>query len=109
MSTRIARIASCIVALTPALLLVGVDAAFAANAGTGIAALDATSSNLTKFVQGLAAIACIFLLGVLVWDFVQHRNIGRSIFEFLGVIVLGVIAFNAGTVAAQFQGTGALL
>jgi hypothetical protein len=104
-STRILPVA---LALLPAIILVGADAAFASTS-TGISQLDTSRNTIVGFVQGLAVLACIFLLGVLVWDFVQHRNIGRSIFEFLGVIILGIIAVNANTVAATFQGSGALI
>ncbi len=93
--------------LLPALMVLAAHAASAAT--TDITQLDAAKVQVTAFVKGLAAFACIFLLGVLVWDFVQHRNIARSIFEFLGVIVLGVIAINADTVATTFQGAGATL
>lgn len=87
-----------------------VAVAHAASAGTtDISQLDTAKTTVSNFVKGLAAFACIFLLGILVWDFVQHRNIGRSIFEFLGVIILGVIAINADTIATTFQGAGASL
>ena len=91
----------------PVFLILAVHAASAG--ATDIAQLDAAKTQVTTFVKGLAAFACIFLLGVLVWDFVQHRNIARSIFEFLGVIILGVIAINADTIATTFQGQGAVL
>ncbi len=99
------------IALLPALLVLVPDAAFAAQVGQGsnIPALDGAKQNLVNFVAALAGFACIFLLGVLVWDFVQHRNVSRSIFEFLGVVLLGVIAVNAGTVAGTFSGLGAVL
>ena len=95
-------------ALLPVFLLVGTQIAFAA-ATTNIAALDTAKTSVVTFVQGLATFAAIFLLGVLVWDFVQHRNIARSIFEFLGVIVLGVIAVNAQAISTTFGTNGAIL
>jgi hypothetical protein len=107
MSIRSSKITPWVITLAPTLVVLGAQAAFAGT--TDITQLDTAKTTLTTFVQGLAAFACIFLLGVLVWDFVQHRNIGRSIFEFLGVVMLGVIAINAGTVAGAFQGAGATL
>ncbi len=91
--------------LTPVFMILAIHAVSAGT--TDIPQLDAAKTQVTTFVKGLAAFACIFLLGVLVWDFVQHRNIARSIFEFLGVIILGVIAINADAVAGVFQGQGA--
>ena len=108
MSNRVSRVLPLAVLLLPAIVLIGGDVAFATTA-TGISQLDSAKSTIVGFVQGLAVLACIFLLGVLVWDFVQHRNIGRSIFEFLGVIVLGIIAVNAQSIATAFQGSGALI
>lgn len=105
MTRRTPKMLFWFIALVPVFVVLGVHAASAGT--TDITALDAAKTQLTAFVRGLAAFACIFLLGVLVWDFVQHRNIGRSIFEFLGVVVLGVIAINADTIATTFQGTGA--
>ena len=107
MSSRVSRVTSWAVALAPTVVLLSVQAATAGT--TDIAQLDSAKTQVTSFEQGLAAFACIFLLGVLVWDFVQHRNIGRSIFEFLGVIILGVIAINAGTITTTFQGQGAVI
>jgi hypothetical protein len=95
---------------TPALIAfvaLGAQSAFAA--ATGIAPIDAGQAAIVQVVQGLAAFAAIFLLGVLVWDFVQHRNIARSIFEFLGVVLLGLIAVNAQAVAGIFAVNGAML
>ncbi len=97
-------------AFTPALVAfvaLGAQTAFAA--ATGIGPIDNGQAAIVQVVQGLAAFAAIFLLGVLVWDFVQHRNIARSIFEFLGVILLGLIAVNATAVAGIFAVNGAMI
>ncbi len=97
-------------AFAPALVAfvaLGAQSAFAA--ATGITPIDNGQAAIVQVVQGLAAFAAIFLLGVLVWDFVQHRNIARSIFEFLGVILLGLIAINAQAVAGIFAVNGAML
>ncbi len=92
----------------PVVLLVATHVALAATT-TDIAQLDSAKTQVVTFVQGLATFAAIFLLGILVWDFVQHRNIARSIFEFLGVVVLGVMAVNAQTIASTFGANGAFL
>lgn len=107
MTIRSSRIMPWVIAIAPTLVVLTAQSAFAGV--TNIGQLDTAKTTLTTFVTGLASFACIFLLGVLIWDFVQHRNIGRSIFEFLGVVMLGVIAINAGTVATAFQGAGASL
>jgi len=94
----------------PALLcIVAVSATSALAASTGIGPIDSAQASIVKVVQGLASIAAIFLLGILVWDFVQHRNVARSIFELLGVIVLGLIAVNANAVAGIFGVNGSLM
>jgi peptidoglycan/LPS O-acetylase OafA/YrhL len=93
--------------LTPAILLVAVSYALAA--GTGVQAIDNAKAPLTTFVQGIAGIGAIFLLGILVWDFVQHRNIARSMFELLGVVLLGLLAVNANAVTTFFNVGGALI
>ena len=97
-------------AFAPALLAfmaLGAQGAFAA--ATGITPIDNGQATIVQVVQGLAAFGAIFLLGVLVWDFVQHRNIARSIFEFLGVVLLGLIAVNAQQVAGIFAVNGAMI
>ncbi len=94
----------------PALaVFIAVSAQGAFAAATGIGPIDNGQAAIVQVVQGLAAFAAIFLLGVLVWDFVQHRNIARSIFEFLGVILLGLIAVNATAVAGIFAVNGAMI
>lgn len=82
---------------------------YALAAGTGITQLDAARAQFTTFVQGIGAFATLFMLGLLTWDFLKHRDVGRGALELLGAIAFGVIAVNAGTIATYFNAGGAVV
>ncbi len=110
-TSKMRTVASWVIAFLPALIMLMPHPVFAGTLGTDadIPTLAAAQTKLVTFVTALAGFACIFLLGVLVWDFVQHRNVARSIFEFLGVVLLGIVAVNSQAVANAFAGNGAIL
>jgi hypothetical protein len=89
------------------IMVMSAQGAFAA--ATGITAIDGIQAAVTALVQGLAWFATIVLFAVLVWDFISHRNVGRSMFELLGVVLLGLIASNAAQVATLFNIAGATI
>lgn len=100
--SALALIVSCV-----AIVAASADPAFAAS--TGLAAVDTGKSAATTAIQGIAGIGAIVLIGVLVWDYVQHRNLRNALIEFVGVIIAGLIAANAGAVAGVFGLGGALI
>ncbi|HEV3156503.1 MAG TPA: hypothetical protein VGZ00_04090 [Candidatus Baltobacteraceae bacterium] len=72
-------------------------------------ALTTARVQVVNFVQALAGLAAVGLLGVSVWEFVGHKNVGKAAFELVGVLISSLISINAGQVAQDFGLVGAVL
>jgi glucose-6-phosphate-specific signal transduction histidine kinase len=88
-------------------LLESAAPAFAGS--TGLAAMDSGSSTAVTFLGGLAGMATLALIGLGIWDFVQHKNFIRAGFELVAVVACGIVATHATETAAMFGISGALV
>ncbi|HEV3156502.1 MAG TPA: hypothetical protein VGZ00_04085 [Candidatus Baltobacteraceae bacterium] len=98
------------VRMTPTLLtllILGSHAVFAGVQITGIT--DTALASVTKFVQAIAGLAAVGLLGLAVWEFAGHRQLSKAAWELVGVVIAGLISIHASDVAAALNLNGATL
>lgn len=81
--------------------------AFATNAG--IQQVQSGAATLITFVQWLAGIGAVVLIGLSLWEFFAHRKIGQAIIEFVSGVIIGLVAVNAQAIAQTLGIYGAML
>jgi hypothetical protein len=81
------------------LLLYGTLSSQAFAASTIIPQLTQASSMLGGVITAISSVACISLIGMLAWEFQQHRRIGQMLCEAAGIIIVVLLAVNGPNVA----------
>jgi len=79
-------------------VLLAARAAFAAS--TVIPQLAQATSTLGDVISAICYIACVVLIGMIAWEFQQHRRIGNMLSEAAGAILVVLLAINGHNIAS---------
>jgi hypothetical protein len=78
-------------------------------ASTVIPQLATASTMLGDIISAICYIACIVLIGMIAWEFQQHRRIGHMLSEAAGAILVVLLAVNGNTIASGIGLSSALV
>ena len=78
-------------------------------ASTVIPQLTQATSTLGDIISAICYMACIVLIGMIAWEFQQHRRVGHMLSEAAGAIIVVLLAVNGHTIASGIGLSSALV